>query len=169
MSARKPEAEKLLCVMAGYDRETERRVEAMRRRLTDAGYTGNQTREVPHHITLGTFDPSEEERVLMLVQEAAAQTGPIPVTFNHIGLFGGSRVLFLAPDPNRELLTLKERFGASWNWTPHTTLLLDQPERTARAVPLALDGFTAFQGRIETLLFYGFWPARPIETLALTN
>ena len=41
-------------------------------------------------------------------------------------------------------------------------------ERVVQALPLALKGFQAFEGRIETLLLYAFWPARPIETLSLT-
>lgn len=169
MSGREPEAEKLLCVMAGYDGETERRVEALRQNLVEAGYVGRQTPDIPHHITLGSFGPSEEERVEALAGKAAAEIRSFPVTFNHIGVFGGSQVLFLAPDPNRELLALREMFGDSWNWTPHTTLLIDEPARLFQAAPLAAGSFQAFSGRVEALLFYEFWPARPISVLPLQN
>lgn len=159
--------EKFLCVLAEYDRETEQRVESIRQRLSAAGFTGRQTQGIPHHITLGTFPIAEKESVGKLMEEAAAQSRPFSVTFAHLGVFGGGNVLFLAPDSNRELLTCRERFGASENWTPHTTLLIDEPSELCRAMPLALEAFEEFQGRVESLSLYEFFPAGLICRRAL--
>ena len=62
----------------------------------------------------------KEEELKQQLQELSKQIKSFDITFNHVGIFGGSSVLFIAPDPNRELLELKERFGDSYNWTPHT-------------------------------------------------
>lgn len=151
--------EKFLCVLAEYDRETEQRVENIRQRLCAAGFIGRQTQGIPHHITLGTFPIAEKEVISKLMKEAAAQSGPFSVTFSHLGVFGGGNVLFLAPDVNRELLVCKEYFGDSENWTPHTTLLIEDPSEICRAMPLALEAFEEFQGRVEGLSLYEFFPA----------
>lgn len=147
-----------LCAMAVYDEETQRRIEEMRARLVQAGFVGRQTKNLPHHITLGIFQPSEQEEALAGLEEALGQTRAFPLTFNHVGVFGGGQVLFLAPDVNRELLALKEHFGASRNWTAHTTLLIDGPERVCAALPLALQGFEAFEGRVNGVQLYQFCP-----------
>lgn len=93
-----------LCAMAVYDGQTQRRIEAIRARLVEAGFVGRQTPDLPHHITLGIFQPSEREEASDAVETALRQTRAFSVTFNLVGVFGGSQVLFLAPDTNRELL-----------------------------------------------------------------
>lgn len=161
--------EKFLCVLAEYDRETEQRVEELRQRLVAAGFLGRQTQGIPHHITMGTFPLAEQEAAGKLMREAAAQIGPFSVTFSHLGVFGGGNVLFLAPDRNRELLACRERFGASENWTPHTTLLIDDPPELCRAMPLALEAFEEFQGWVERLSLYEFFPAGLISRCTLAT
>ena len=151
---------KFLCVMAGYDSATETRLSEWQKLLYDRGYVGDQTKGLPPHITLGTYPVAEETEVTELVKRIAKNTQSIELTFNHIGIFGGSKVLFIAPDPNRELLALKENFGDSHNWTPHTTMLIDKPEVIYRALPIVAEPFQAFSGSVESLYLYEFWPAR---------
>ncbi len=152
-----------LCAMAAYDEQTQRRIEEMRARLVQAGLVGRQTPDLPHHITLGIFQPSEREEADAAVDAALRQTRAFSVTFNHVGVFDGGQVLFLAPDTNRELLALKEHFGSSRGWTPHTTLLIDEPERVCQALPLALDGFEPFEGRVSEVLWYQFRPREKLR------
>lgn len=149
-----------LCAMAVYDEPTQRRIEKIRESLIRAGLVGRQTKDLPHHITLGLFQPGEEADALAAMDEALRQTRGFPVTFNHLGVFGGGKVLFLAPDTNRELLTLKEHFGPSRDWTAHTTLLIEEPEEVCAALPLALNGFEAFEGRVGGVQLYQFRPRR---------
>ena len=152
--------------MAVYDEPTQQRIEEIRARLVQSGFTGRQTPGLPHHITLGIFQPGQEEEVLAAA-ETARQVQAFPVAFNHIGVFGGGEVLFLAPDTDRKLLALKEHFGPSWGWTPHTTLLIDEPGQVCQALPLALEGFEAFEGRVSRLLCYQFRPRRLLCDLHL--
>lgn len=147
-----------LCAMAVYDHKTQARIEEIRARLVQAGFVGQQTKNLPHHITLGIFQPEEQDDALGAMEEALRQTRGFPVTFNHVGVFGGGKMLFLAPDTNRELLALKEHFGTSWGWTAHTTLLIDLPARVCQALPLALEGFEAFEGRVAGVQLYQFCP-----------
>ena len=159
---------KFLCVMAGYDPETEKRIADLDGRVRAAGFTGTQTPNIPFHITLGTFPIEEEPFARRLAERAAAETPAFPVTFNHLGIFQGGKVLFLAPDANHPLLALRERFGPVHGWTAHTTLLIDQPENVLRAAPAALAGLTSFEGRVERLWLYEFFPARFISEYPLS-
>ncbi len=155
--------DKFLCVMAGYDQQTEERLASIQNSLYAKGYVGEHTKNIPQHITLGTYDVSQEAEIKELLREVAAKTKSFPITFNHIGIFGGARVLFIAPDPNKQLLDLKENFGDSHNWTPHTTMLIDKPDVIYQAVPLVANQFQAFEGRVASIYLYEFWPTRYIS------
>jgi 2'-5' RNA ligase len=160
-------SDRFLCVMASYDEQTEQVLSGIQQKLTAQGFQGEQTKGLPQHITLATFPLAEEAAVAALVQAVAAETPEFALTFNHIGIFSGGRVLFLAPDPNRELLALKERFDPSYNWTPHTTMLIDAPKTVCAALPVVAGCFAAFTGRVTALHLYEFWPTRWIASHAL--
>ena len=159
--------DKFLCVLAGYDDGTEHRLAALQNSLYEAGFAGTQTKDIPMHITVGTFPVEEEERAAGLVCRIAAETQPFELSLSHIGMFAGSKVLFVAPDGKRELLELREHFGASHGWVPHTTMLIDQPEEIYRALPVLMNAFAPSCGTITCLHLYEFFPSRHILTVHL--
>ena len=161
--------EKFLCVMAGYDEPTEAHLSSLQNELYKAGFIGTHTKNLPQHITLATYPLERESEILALVKDVAAKTERFDITINHIGLFGGSKVCFIVPDPNTKLLDLKECFGDSHNWTPHTTMLIDEPARIFEAIPVLAEHFTAFQGKVEYIHLYEFWPAKRLLTLEFSN
>ena len=158
---------KQLFIMAGFDPETERRLKDWEATLERIGRPGQQTKGVPHHISLGMYPPAMEEQVRAMVIQAAKETAPFPVTFQHLGIFGGGRVLFAAPCVSRALLNLKERFGPGDTWTAHATLLIDEPEHILSAVSPAVGMFEEFEGRVERLFLHEFFPDRFILDLPL--
>lgn len=160
-------ADKILCVLAGYDEQTQARLAAIQNRLYENSFTGTHTKDIPMHMTLGTFSSDEEQALMPHLRQAAEQCSPFPVTFNHVGLFGGGKVLFIAPDVSHELLRLKEHFGPSSGWTAHTTMLIDEPQTVYQALPLVMKSFCAFAGEVNTLHLFEFWPARHILSLPL--
>ena len=160
---------KRLFVMAGFDPETERRLQDWEDSLERIGRPGQQTKDVPHHISLGTYPPAMEEQVKAMVIQAARETAPFPVAFQHLGIFGGGRVLFAAPCVNHALLDLKERFGPGDAWTAHATLLIDEPEHILSAVSPAVGMFEEFEGRVERLFLHEFFPNRFILNLPLNG
>ena len=159
--------DKFLCVLAGYDDETECRLSSFQNSLYDAGFTGTQTKDIPMHITVGRFPVEEEESAASLVRRAAAVTQPFEVSLSHVGMFAGSQVLFVAPDGKRELLELREHFGASHGWVPHTTMLIDRPEEVYRALPVLMGAFVPSCGTVTCLHLYEFFPSRHILTVPL--
>lgn len=155
--------DKRLYVLAGYDEETEARLSTLRQRLIDAGFIGTQTPDIPQHITLGSFDVSMEEELKARLRLVCSRTGRIQVSFSHLGIFGGSRVLFVAPNANPRLLQLKEEFGDSFHWTAHTTMLIDEPDKVFRALPMIAREFAPFCGYVNSLYLYEFFPKRFIS------
>lgn len=160
---------KILCVMAGYDDETEQYLAAIQNKLYKNGFVGTHTKNLPQHITLGIFSVEKETEIIDLVTRVSKEIKSFDITFNHIGVFEGSNVLFVAPDPNSKLFILKEYFGDSFNWTPHTTMLIDNPEAIYKAVPIVAEDFKAFQGKVRNIHLYEFWPARHILSLTLKS
>ena len=153
---------KALYVMAGYDDKTEKYLSSIQNKLYERGFVGTHTKNLPQHITLESFPTDKELELKNLLQELSTQIKPFEITFNHIGIFGGSKVLFVAPDTNCKLLELKEMFGDSYNWTPHTTMIIDNPDIIFEALPFVMNDFTAFAGKITSLHLYEFFPTRHI-------
>jgi 2'-5' RNA ligase len=153
--------------MAGYDDNTEKYLAAIQNRLYENGFVGTHTKNLPQHITLGTFSVEKETEIIDLINNVANESKPFKITFNHIGIFSGSKVLFVAPDPNVNLLKLKECFGDNFDWTPHTTMLIDNPENIYASLPIVAENFVSFEGRVENIHLYEFWPLRHILSLSL--
>ena len=163
-------AEKYLYVMAGFDAETEAKLAELQNLLYENGFTGTQTKGIPFHLSLGSrpADEENEEWLLEIIHEVAEISFDFTVTFNHIGIFSGGKVLFAAPDPEMELLHLNGRFDFSDDsWTPHATLLIDEPSVILGALPIVLEKFKPFTARIDKLYLYEFFPSRHIATVEL--
>jgi 2'-5' RNA ligase len=158
---------KFLCVMAGYDDETEKHLAGIQQKLYDVGLTGEHTKNIPQHITLQTYPPEQEREVALMLQKIAAETKAFDVCFAHIGIFTGGKVLFIAPDKDLDLIALKEKFGPSFDWVPHTTMLIDEPENIYEALPMVVREFSSFHGKVTCIHLYEFWPTRHILTVNL--
>ncbi len=152
--------DKFLCVLGIYDEGTQRALGEYQRAILAQGFTGRQTMGIPFHVTLGTFglDRREEleKRLLALEME------PVEAFFNHMGLFEGQEVLFLAPDVNRELLALQETFSQEKGWTAHTTMLIDSRENVLAGLKILGKRFRRFSGRIERAALYEFFPSQKL-------
>lgn len=155
--------DKFLCVMAQYDEETELKLREIQKLLSDSGFVGKQTPNLPNHITLGSFDVSQEELLKEKLKLASRQFHSFEIKLSNIGLFGLD-VLFIAPSVNHELLNLQQYFNNDYadrlGWTAHTTMLIDDHETILKALPYVTESFKGFVGRIESISLYEFWPTR---------
>ncbi|MFL0270136.1 2'-5' RNA ligase family protein [Candidatus Clostridium radicumherbarum] len=155
--------DKFLCVMAQYDMETEQKLKEIQNLLADNGFIGKQTPNLPSHVTLGSFDISQEALIKEKVKMVSEQFHKFDIRLSNIGLFGLD-VLFIAPSANHELLDLQQYFNNDFadglEWTAHTTMLIDDHETIQRAIPYVANNFKSFNGRIESICLYEFWPTR---------
>lgn len=166
-------AESFLTLMADYCPEDQQRISVWYGALQDAGFTGTQTPGLRHHISLATFPPEQEAEAIALTKALAARFAPVNADIRHVGVFPGGRVLFAAPDLSPELAALQRACGNGpvngFPWTPHTTMLIDEPEVVGRALPVLMRHFAPITARIDRLHLCAFWPTREILTVALTG
>lgn len=158
--------EKFLCVMAQYDKETEKKLKEIQKILLDNGFVGKQTPNLPNHITLGSFEISQEEILKEKLKVVSQNFNSFDIKLNNIGLFGLD-VLFIAPSVNHELLNLQTYFNNDYvngfGWTAHTTMLIDDNETIQKALPYIANHFRSFTSKIESISLYEFWPTRFIS------
>ena len=164
-------AEQFLTLMADLDDEAQARMSGWYHSLQEAGFNGVQTPGLPYHISLSTFSLEQEKEAAEIARKAAAEYAPVPVHLSHIGLFAGGKVLFAAPEKDGELAALQAacRSGApqQYPWTPHATILIDEPETVLAAMPVFLKAFVPFTARITRLHLCAFWPTREIGSFIL--
>ena len=164
-------AESFLCLMADLDEGVQKNMTAWYEELQKAGFTGTQTPNLPYHISLATYPLEMENEVLANVKEVASEFSQVEVHLSHIGMFAGGQVLFAAPERNPELDKLQEacQMGVpqQYGFTPHTTILIDDPEVVHAALPTIVKSFRPMTGRITRLHLCAFWPTREIAALEL--
>ena len=62
-------SDKALYVMAGYDDNTENYLANIQNKLYERGFIGTHTKNIPQHITLGSFSIDKESELKNLLQE----------------------------------------------------------------------------------------------------
>lgn len=152
--------DKFLCVLALFDEQTQGTLGEHQQAILSQGFTGRQTMDIPFHVTLGTFGLERREELEQALR--GLSMGPVEVFFNHMGLFEGQEVLFLAPDVNRELLALQEAFSQEKGWTAHTTMLIDSRENVLAGLEILGKRFRRFSGRIQRAALYEFFPSQKL-------
>ena len=164
-------AEQFLTLMADLSDEAQARMSGWYHSLQEAGFTGVQTPGLPYHISLATFPLDQEKEAAEIARKAAAEFAPVPVHLSHIGMFAGGKVLFAAPEKDAELTALQEacRSGVpqQYPWTPHATILIDEPETVFAALPVFVNLFVPFTTRITRLHLCAFWPTRGVGSFIL--
>ncbi len=165
-------AEEFLTLMADLDGDSQARMSAWYGALREAGFTGRQTPGLPYHISMASFPLDKEREAVEIMQKAAAAFSAVPVHISHMGLFAGGRVLFCAPERNPRLDALHaacEKYPSQYPWTPHATVLIDEPDAVCAALPVLVKGFYPFAGTVERLHLCAFWPKREIASAELTG
>ncbi len=165
-------AEQFLTLMADLDEESQALMSEWSEQLKKAGFIGTQTQGLPFHISLATFSLDKEQEVIYEMQRLAKEFSAISVHISHIGMFAGGKVLFGAPDMNPpKLFSLREAISVEprekFPWTPHATIMIDETETICRALPILLEAFRLFMGRITRLHLCAFWPTREIMSVDL--
>lgn len=161
-------------LLAQFDENTNKKLADIYIQLAQAGIIGEQTKGIPYHITLGSFDLEHETEVSERTQTVCRKTKAFDIALNYIGLFG-LKVLFLAPSMNTELLKLYNDLvpsgtvNGSYHWVAHATILMDNPDHIQAAIPIVSKAFSPFIARIESIGVYKFFPKKFIAEYRLTD
>ena len=164
-------AEQFLTLMADLDGDSQAILSEWYGALKEAGAAGTQTAGLPYHISLAAFPLDKEQTAVELMRKAAERFSPIPVHISHIGIFAGGKVLFGAPEMNPGLRSLHDACKMETDeasvWTPHVTVLIDEPDAVCAALPVLVKSFYPFIGKISRLHLCAFWPTREIASIEL--
>lgn len=164
-------AEQFLTLMADLDENTQNTMSEWYNALKNAGFIGIQTPGLPFHISLATFPLEQEQKAIELTKKTAGEFSPIQVHISHIGIFAPGKVLFGGPERNAKLELLHDACDMNPDpehpWTPHITLLIDEPAIICNALPLLLNSFHPLVGKITRLHLCAFWPTREIASVEL--
>ena len=157
------ESGKQLYFLACFDRNTEEKMEYLRRRIREAGILDEQTPGLPPHLTLATFSMEKLDTGMDLLEKFKT-VDPFTVFFPSLGQFG-DRVLFLSPELNEDLKSFRDMVsGLETNggidWAPHVTLCISDREGIQKARSLSQDLFSPFEGTLEKVYLYEFWPTK---------
>ena len=161
--------EKRLYLIALPDEETDRSLTAIHAALRDAGICANSGPDFPFHLTLADFTISEEAEALGRAREVCSRTPAFDLQLTNLGLFG-LKVLFIAPAPSLELITLHHALAPDTThaWVPHITMMLDMPEEAVlEAVKVVADTFTPSAARFSRVAAYEFSPEKRVATFEL--
>ena len=164
-------AEKFLALMADLDENTQAQMSGLYKTLQDAGFKGVQTPDLPYHITMAILPLDWEDKAVEKMQKLASLFPEVPVYLSHIGLFAGGNVLFAAPEREDGLNVLHEALEFDvpqpHPWTPHVTIIIDEPETVQSALPLVVKSFTPILGKVTRLHLCEFQPKREIASFDL--
>lgn len=167
-------AEQFLTLMADLDDTSQKVMGEWYAELQKAGFPGTQTPGLPYHISLASFALDKEDEAVSEMKKLGDAFGPIPVHLSHIGMFAGGRILFAAPDMNPPgLLALHDAIQTEksdrFPWTPHSTVLIDEPETVQKALPIFVRDFRPMRCTVVKLHLCAFWPTREIATVTLNG
>ncbi len=166
-------AEQFLTLMADLDGNTQQIMAGWYGALKEAGFAGVQTPGLPYHISLATFPLDQERQAVEKMKTASAEFAEVPVHISHVGLFAGGKVLFGGPERNPRLDALHDACESGspqpYPWTPHVSILIDEPEKVYAALPVLMKSFTPVVGKITRLHLCAFWPTREIAAFRLSG
>ena len=166
-------AEQIIVLMADWDDETQKALGGIYEELAKEGFSGKQTQGIPYHISMCTYPVDKEAEALEAMKKAAEACSKFEVSISHLGMFAGGKILFAAPERNTELERLHDfcdiGLPQEFPWTPHTTIMIDEPEVIHSALPTVVKSFMPRVGTIKRLHLCAFWPTREIATIELTG
>lgn len=167
--------EKRLFLLALPDEQTDRGLTALHAAVQAAGICGHSGPDFPFHLTLADFALSEEEEALRRAREVCSRTPAFTLQLSNLGLFG-LKVLFIAPAPSLELITLHNALApealatGAHSWVPHITMMLDMPEDAVLAATKVIaDTFTPMTARFRRVAAYEFFPEKLVDTFELMH
>ena len=164
-------AEQFLTLMADLDSASQAIMSEWYRNLNIAGFMGTQTPNLPFHISMASFPLEKEQEAVEVTRKVAGEFTQMPIYISHIGVFAPGKVLFGAPERNSKLDLLHNACDIYPDqqrpWTPHVTLLIDEPTMICEAIPLVLKSFNPFVAQITRLHLCAFWPTREILSVEL--
>lgn len=163
--------DKKLYVFAELDEGTQEKLKLYEKIILENGFTGQQTKNMPYHITLQSYSLEFENTLKELLDKIEANFKQIYVPYSGFGLFG-LNVLYLNPLMNLKLLELYNFIrGIDHSeydgFSAHTTLIVDEPENIMKLLPQFVEKSGSITGIIKHISLYELFPKKLIKRIEL--
>ena len=156
---------KFLTVFAVFDNETQLKLKDFQDKVLALGYPGTQTMGIPFHISLGSFEVEEEDKLKARIKEVCSQNCSFEINLKEVNHFN-NRVLFIEPEVNSSLRRLHELFDGNYAdgfpWHAHATILCGDEEHVIKAKEFLNGIFSPLKARITGIQMGEFFPTRMI-------
>ena len=118
--------EKFITVMAIFDDNTQEVLQSIQESFETAYGTDTKTKDIPFHITLGSYPVEETAEIISRITAVASKTKVFDVKFVGLNHFGNV-VRYMEPEISDELLNLHMHFDSDYangfpGWAPHATI-----------------------------------------------
>ena len=118
--------EKFITVMAIFDENTQKLLQCIQDELNEQYGVGTETKGIPFHITLGSYDTEETDTIISRIINVASKTRGFEVSFIGLNHFDNV-VRYIEPEISEELIALHRHFDSDYangfyGWMPHATV-----------------------------------------------
>jgi len=125
--------EKFITVMAILDDQTQDIMESMAKDMFQLYGSDVKTKDIPYHISLGSYAPEDTEMIVERIKQVAKETKPFEIKLLGLNHFG-NKVRFLEPELSDELMNLHLHFDSDYangypGWMPHATVYIHEEPR----------------------------------------
>ena len=159
--------EKFITVMAVLDDTTQELLDSIQCDLEQQYGIDTKTKDIPYHITLGSYAVEETDVIVARIKEVANNTSCFELKFNDLDHFG-NMVRFLRPEISKELLDLHQHFDSDYangypEWMPHATVYRHSEPREIELSKQIIDKIeVAKNARIIGIELGEFFPPKKI-------
>lgn len=125
--------DKFITVMAVLDDQTQEIMENMAQDFLQQYGPDVKTKDIPYHISLGSYAPEEAEEIAKRIQRVAKETNPFEIKILGLNHFG-NKIRFLEPEISEDLMNLHLHFDSDYangypGWMPHATVYIHEEPR----------------------------------------
>lgn len=118
--------DKFITVMAILDNKTQELMQRIQADLEHQYGVDTKTKDIPFHITLGSYAVEDTTKIVGRIMDIAIQTRSFDIEFEGLNHFN-NLVRFMEPKISDELLHLHSCFNSDYangydNWIPHATV-----------------------------------------------
>ncbi|KAF5052784.1 2'-5' RNA ligase superfamily protein [anaerobic digester metagenome] len=153
-----------LCVMGTFGNQFNEEIYRIEEKMKIQGITIDAYEP---HISFGIYTKLNDADLLKWISTVALQHKRIQIYFNHFGFFPDSRLCFIAPCSNYNLLELHSDIHREYdtcctdkgclyslqqkNWTPHMTIASVDPGQEQSLLSILWEGFSPLTGELTRL------------------
>ena len=159
--------DKFITVMAVLDERTQKIMESMAMDMLQQYGPDVKTKNIPYHISLGSYAPEETKEIVARVRQVAKETKPFEIKLLGMNHFG-NKVRFLEPELSDDLMNLHQHFDSDYangypGWMPHATVYIhEEPMEIELTKELTEKMESVKTAKIVGLELGEFFPAKHI-------